>query len=93
MVGLNRMFTGGTIWILTHGQMRVGAHVPDFRKMALGGFNARWLWVANEYPFWSPSKWKQGLKPAVPGALILTHTQVADGRGMVIRAPTPKEHT
>ena len=26
-----------------------------------------------------PSKWNQGLKPAVPGALILTHTHVGKG--------------
>ena len=25
-----------------------------------------WLWVKNMYPKWSPGKWNQGLKPAVP---------------------------
>ena len=25
-----------------------------------------WLSVRNGYPFWNPSKWNQGLKPAVP---------------------------
>ena len=25
----------------------------------------KWLWVKNGYPFWNPSTWSQGLKPAV----------------------------
>ena len=35
-----------------------------------------WVWVKNRYPKWNPGKWKQGLKPAVPGGCILTRAHL-----------------
>ena len=40
-----------------------------------------WLWVKNRYHKWNPVKWKEGLKPAVFGGLILTHTHVHNNEG------------
>ena len=49
------------------------------------------LWVKNRYPKWNPGKWKHALKSAVPGDLILTHTQLV--RQLVLRGPPLRPHT
>ena len=43
VVGLNRMFTGGTIWVLTHGHM---AWCTDCRKATFSSWKGRIIFVA-----------------------------------------------
>ena len=41
------------------------------------GVGVLWAWVKSRYPKMEPTgKWKQGLKHAAPGGLVLTHTHM-----------------
>ena len=48
---------------------------PGVLKMVKFPFGM-WLWVKIGYPFWNPSKWTQGLKPAVRAVAFAGHWAV-----------------
>ena len=58
-------------WQLIHG------FIPEIGGQPFLWCLSIWVSVKNGYSKWSPSKWKQGLKPALPCCLILTRTHMS----------------
>ena len=56
----NERYVSGDCRSWSASATHVGPHPPNTNSPP-----SIWLWVKNVYPFWNPSKWNQGLKPAV----------------------------